>query len=99
MKFKIFITPEAEVDILESKYWYEQKLSRLGSQFITKIDNKISTIRESPRQFPIVKSSIRRALINKFPFAIFFVIKENTIIILAVSHVKRNPRTWINRTF
>lgn len=42
--------------------------------------------------------SIRRVLIHRFPFGIFYIEGEKHITVLAVLHARRNPQTWKERT-
>ena len=40
---------------------------------------------------------IRRLLIRGFPYAIFFVVSDETVTVIAVLHASRNPQYWVNR--
>jgi hypothetical protein len=44
--------------------------------------------------FPIVAGRIRRALVNRFPFGVFFVLVNDTAIVIAVMHLNRGPGSW-----
>jgi len=95
---KLIIKPLAEIDAKEAMLWYNDKLEGLGREFLLSLDAKINAIQRNPKQFPIKYKNIRRALIDRFPYGIFYIVKNNTIYILAIIHTKRNPTTWKKRT-
>ena len=96
---EIFIRPEAELDIDDAYQYYEECRAGLGSDFILCVDEALSKIARTPEQYPnVYKSSVRRLLIQRFPFGVFFLIEPTRIIILAVMHARRDPKKWQNRT-
>lgn len=44
-----------------------------------------------------VHADIRRVLLRVFPYALFYVIEENAIVILGCFHGRRDPQTWKDR--
>lgn len=97
MKRQVIVTPEAEQDMTEAFGWYEDRITGLGHAFLQSMDSVLGNIIQSPLQFPLVFRNTRRALMRRFPHEIFFVLKVDRIIILAVYHAKRNPKTWQQR--
>ena len=47
--------------------------------------------------FPIVEEDMRRALLHKFPYSIYFVNESEAIAIIAVLHQHRRSDTWKSR--
>ncbi len=94
---RMIVRPEAEAEMAEAFEWYENRVSGLGFEFLSCIEAAISAIRRSPRQFPLVHRSARRALIRRFPYEIFYVEDDNSVVVLAVFHAKRDPKNWRNR--
>jgi plasmid stabilization system protein ParE len=62
------------------------------------VDAALALIQRTPELHPLIHKQIRRALIRRFPFGIFYVVEEDTIRVLAVFHGKRNPMRWMDRT-
>ena len=62
------------------------------------IDAVIERMSDSPRQFPTVFKSVRRALLRSFPYSLFFVVKDDTLIVIACFHASRDPSHWQKRT-
>lgn len=91
------VSPDAEKDISEAAKWYEEQKSGLGQEFMLSLDAIMQSIIRNPLQFPVIYKEFRRALLYRFPFAVFYIIEGKTIIILAVLHQFRNPKVWKKR--
>jgi hypothetical protein len=73
------------------------KRSGLGSEFLEAIDKMVKGIAENPERFPIVRKGIRRAVLPRFPYSIFYRIVSGHIVVIACFHGKRNPKVWRSR--
>jgi plasmid stabilization system protein ParE len=98
MKHVVCLRDEAEQDLTDAATWYEQQRSGLGHEFLDDAQSVFDRIAEQPLLFPVVHRSARRALMNRFPFGIFFVVEQAEIAVLAVMHGSRHPRRWKGRT-
>ena len=90
--------PEVADDLQEARRWYEARRLGLGDAFLEAIAHCNTAIEAQPHLFEAVHKSVRRALVGQFPYAVFFVIVEDRIEVLAVLHVRRAPDTWRART-
>lgn len=97
MKHELRILPEAESDLVEAYRWYEERSAGLGSEFFRAVDASLLSIQRNPLAFPTVHGDIRRILLRRFPFGVFFVVEKNTTVILACFHVRRDPRRLQSR--
>lgn len=88
MEVKIFT--KAIIDLEEISTWYDLQSSGLGENFLYEIDTKILKICLNPFSIPIDFKGIRKAIIYKFPYHIYFDI-EDKIYIYAILHARRNP--------
>ncbi len=98
MTLEVRVRPEAEEDIADAATWYEDQLPGLGQDFLDQVLEKLLSIAKQPEMFPVVYKDIRRALLNRFPFAIYYRKETDAIVVLAVIHGSRNPRHWKKRT-
>ncbi len=98
MNRQLIIRRKAEAELTEAFDWYEAQVAGLGSDFLLCVDAVLNAIQRNPEQYPVVHRTIRRALTRRFPYKILFVVEERTIAVLAVFHVKRNPKRWQERT-
>ncbi len=98
MKKRVMIRPEAESDIEDAYKWYESQRKGLGEDFLLCIEEALSRASRNPAVYSVVYKEVRRVLIRRFPFGVFFLEDETNISVLAVLHARRNPKTWKSRT-
>jgi len=93
-KKKIEITEDAKNELDESVKWYEKRKKGLGKEFKNEVKKTIKSIEQNPEQNQKVSDNenIRRALIDRFPFFIFYYIQQTTIKIFSIFHTSRNPK-------
>jgi plasmid stabilization system protein ParE len=83
-----------EFDIESAFGWYEAEEPRLGTEFLEELRLAYRRIRENPLAYEERRSGIRRVLTRQFPYAVYFSIEGETILILAVLHTARDPAEW-----
>ncbi len=87
----------AETDLQDAINWYASQKPDLDTEFMQEVDKVLIRIAENPAIFPIVLDNTRKALLNKFPYALYFDAGEEKIMVLAVFHFRRNPTIWQSR--
>lgn len=97
MARRLIVLPDAETDIADAHEWYDQHRPGLGAEFIQCIDDVFSRVQQDPASFPEVLPRVRRALVKRFPFIVCYTHASDEIIILAVMHAFRDPRTMHDR--
>lgn len=93
----VFISPQAEQDLEKAYQWYEKQSKGLGSEFIRMIDANLAQIQRNPSAYPLVLKEIRRKIIRRFPYALFYIVNETQITVLACFHLKQDPQQWRSR--
>ncbi len=88
---RVEFTVEARQDILESYLWYERHRLGLGDEFTLCVDEARERISRYPESSPKVYTHYRKCLVHRFPYALYYRIVEERIIVVGVLHVKRNP--------
>ena len=86
-----------ELDVEAAFAWYEAEQADLGFAFLEQLRIIYNRILTNPLAYPVIRSDIRRALMRQFPYAIYFVIELETIVVLAVLHTARDPQEWQQR--
>jgi plasmid stabilization system protein ParE len=97
MAAELIITPETEQDVEGAYSWYEDHRQGLGEEFLTCVDASIQTICRTPELYPQIHNEYRRALVRRFPYAVFYEYAEGKVIIYSIFHTSRNPEKWRNR--
>lgn len=93
----LIIRPKAEIELSDAFSWYENQVSGLGADYLNAVEASLYTIKRNPETCPVVHGTIRRCLIRRFPYAIFYLVEPSRIVVLAVFHVRRNPVDWKKR--
>jgi len=96
--FRVIFTQAARAELIQAQDWYEGEVPGLGRRFRQAIDTLAERMSANPRQFPVVFKSVRRALLRRFPYALFFVVEEQTLFVIACFHASRDPLQWQRRT-
>jgi plasmid stabilization system protein ParE len=94
---ELLVRPEAEVDAFEAASWYEREREGLGSAFLARVRRVFKRIESGPLQFPLVMADIRRALLGRFPFGVFFFVDDQAAVVIAIMHLHRHPDSWEDR--
>ena len=98
MSYSLFVHPLARLDILDAVMWHEEQRAGLGLEMSDQVDAAIGRAADNPLAFAIIEGMVRRVLCRRFPYAVFFEADGDKLVILAVTHVRRDPIEWRSRT-
>ena len=96
MHSTIVISPRASQHVYEIYSWYEEQQIGLGKRFLSALTAAFQKIERNPAGYQIAYGSHRRAIVGKFPYAVFYEEQETQIIITGVLHTARNSDDWPN---
>jgi toxin ParE1/3/4 len=94
---RLIYHPAAEAELIEAARFYEQRVSTLGAQFLEAADRAISDIIDAPDRCRIIEADVRRYMMRRFPYAIYYRALPEHIRILAFKHHSRHPDYWRHR--
>ncbi len=94
---RLVVRRVAEADIADAALWYEERAIGLGADFSRTVDVALAEIQRMPERFPVVHRECRRALLRRFPYAIYFVLLADAIHVVACMHASWDPRRWEER--
>ncbi len=95
--YNIAFKPEVYDDIKSAYDWYESQRMGLGEDFLLILEESYVKIIKTPKIYQDIYKTVRRKLVRRFPYGVFFVLREDTVIVLAVLHTKREPHEWQER--
>ena len=96
MKYSLVITPEAEEDLSEVFSWYESKRNGLGHDFLLQIESGFRLIEREPYLSKEKYKGVWRYLIERFPYKIFYMVEQKSVVVLAVVYGGKDP-AWIKK--
>ena|SRR5687768_1324587 len=96
---RVIIRHEAEVDITDAAMWYERQQPELGYDFLAEVERAIAAAAENPFRYPCFrrKPEVRRVLTYRFPYRVFFIRRDETIVVFRVLHGARDEHEWESR--
>lgn len=94
MAFRLKFSSRALREIGEAQEWYEAQSAGLGEEFVAALELQIKRLVQAPLLYAEVIPNVRRGLLPRFPYGLFFTVRGDLIQVLAVLHNKRNPSRW-----
>lgn len=90
--------PEAERELRQAVEYYEDAQRGFGHEFASEVTQTFGRIAGFPYAWSMIDPDIRRAIVNRFPYAVIYAIRGNTIFVLAIAHFRRKPGYWKERS-
>lgn len=86
---RVVLTTRAIADVSGAFEWYELQRPTLGSDFLTALDRAMDELRTRSLTGRGIRGRLRRQLLRRFPYSVFYVLGEAEITVLAVIHSRR----------
>ena len=86
--------PDATAELIDAGRIYEQKVPTLGAQFLDAVDEAVAVIVAAPERWRLIEDDVRRYLMPRFPYAIYYRVLPDHIRVLAFKHHSRHPDYW-----
>lgn len=94
---KLRLTPPAEADIRDIYEWYGEQDLELPAAFKNSLDQTFRQLLQHPLGHPRVHADVRRVLLRRFPYCVYYIVADPEIAILGVFHGRRDPSVWKSR--
>jgi toxin ParE1/3/4 len=82
------------LDLAAGFGYYEGQSKGLGETFLGAVDSSFGAIERYPEMFARVHGEVRRALVSRFPYGVFYRVESRRIVVLTVLHTARDPKLW-----
>jgi plasmid stabilization system protein ParE len=92
MTYTLRFLTEVEDDAIGGYSWYETKSPGLSEEFLRMFYACVGDIPRNPLLYQNVHNEFRRCLLRRFPYAIYFTISKDQIIVTGLFHCARDPR-------
>jgi hypothetical protein len=93
MSLGLRFLPGVEGDVLSARAWYENKSNGLGEEFLRVFYASVHEIPRGSLLYPEIHGDIRRRLLIRFPYAVYFRVYDGEVVVFGVFHCARDPRT------
>ena len=91
------LAPAASRDIVDAYNWYEEQQPGLGEQFRAELNVAFALVQQFSEAGPAVHGDLRRLLVRRFPYAIYYRLTESDVIIRGCLHLHSSPSRWRRR--
>jgi plasmid stabilization system protein ParE len=100
LKFRVLSV--AELEGAEAVSWYDDQRPGLGDEFFGEVQQAFERIRAMPRSLSPLEDysgphDVRRCRLERFPYLVIFRYRPEEILVVAVSHARRQPLYWLHR--
>jgi hypothetical protein len=86
----LVISASAEAELAEATAWYNQLRYGLGDDLVLCTEQAFERILEYPEAFPVIFPDVRRSIIRRFPYGVFFRIRHVRIEVEAIFPLRAN---------
>ena len=97
MTRQVVFRPEAEDEVLATRAWYEARRWGLGKEFAQAVNELVSRIVDAPMAYQRAHGDTRRAVLFRFPYAVYYRLAGEDIVVLAV-HGRQHESRWQSRS-
>ena len=81
-------------DLAGGYAWYNGQRDSLGEEFLAEVNATIDAIERFPEIFARVHGEVRRAVVSRFPYAVFYRVETRRVVVFTVLHTARDPKFW-----
>ena len=91
---EIIFLPPAKDELTDAIAYYNSQSEGLGYEFATEVKRTLERIVQYPEAWFKLSNRTHRCRTNRFPYGIIYQIREEALLIVAVMHLSREPKTW-----
>jgi plasmid stabilization system protein ParE len=91
LSFEVQVRRAAELDVAEAQLWYETQQSGLGAEFHSEVSRVIDRLAETPLIYQAIHRDVRRALVRRFPYLVWYRVLGEVVTVLACTHGSQDP--------
>ena len=94
---RLIFDREARVELAEAYWHYEASRPGIGREFLDEIERAVKNVLQRPLRWRKVAGRFRRALVERFPYAIIYAVRGEELFVIAFMHLHRKPGYWKSR--
>jgi plasmid stabilization system protein ParE len=90
VSWRVLVREAAEVDLEQTRRWYNEQREGLGDEFLVSIAEAFTRLEEDPERYRMLYKGFRRVLVERFPYKVFYQVKRNNVIVFRVLYHARD---------
>ena len=91
---KASFAPRARAELRAALLFYREQDIKVSRRFLQAVNNCVARLVENPRIWPLKEHGARRALLQRFPYSLYYQEVKEGVRIIAVVHNHRHPDVW-----
>ena len=88
---------EAAAELTDAALHYGEIDDELGERFVAASEVAVAEVRARPKQPRKFDGEARKVRLKRFPYAVIYWIDKDTLHIISVMHLHREPGYWKHR--
>jgi toxin ParE1/3/4 len=94
---KLRFAEEALAEYIAAGQYYNGQIPGLGDAFLNEVEVGVGKILAAPSTWRLIEYDVRRFLVSRFPYGIYYTIEADMVVIWAIKHLHRDPDYWQER--
>lgn len=94
---RLVVRRAAQADLAAAVRWYVDQRASLGQAFRVSVKAALSNALEQPARHRRVHGDVRAVRVQRYPYRVFFIEEQESVVVIAVLHVRREPGVWQGR--
>src|SRR2546428_8973021 len=91
---RLLLEPETEAEFLEAGRWYAERNPAIAAAFRVSVERTLEAVERAPPQFPTAPRDLRKALVRRLPFFVYYVVFSDVLPLIAIIHRRPDPPVW-----
>ena len=97
MTLRVVFRRAAKSEFEDAAVRYDEQRAGLGEEFVVEMEQAITRAATAPERYPVVYGDIRRTVARRFPYSVYFRVRGDSMVVLAIFHGRRDPAIWQRR--
>ena len=84
MALPVVISPQARIDLVVAAEWHDEQDpdANIPIDLFEEFDSVVALVGERPEAFPIFEGTVRRAILSRFPYGIYYTVEAAYVAVL-----------------
>jgi ParE toxin of type II toxin-antitoxin system, parDE len=93
---RVVFRVSAGTQVVEAQTWFDKQRHGLGAEFARSLESAVSRVARNPLSAPAVYQDVRRVLLKRFPYSVFYIVQGEVLLVLSCMHTRRAPADWVD---